>query len=530
MRKLLVFTVLSTATMVMTAQKFVTPNGAGTQDGSSWRNASNNIQDMINLSMPGDEVWVAKGVYTPESRANNTWAPTPGDRCNSFVITSDSVEVYGGFAGWEWLVEQRDWKNNVTILDGYLPQGLPCIALAYNPEPKCPLKFVNHVVVIAGVNHAVLDGFTVKRGFAGQGNNILVNGTIINDDCGGGIVVSSANAIRLKNLIIEDNEAEDKGGGVLINNSYESLLQNIIFRNNSNSNNYNFYFHNTITPSNYNYNSCKGGGICISDNSNPTLVNVLFHNNRAGEGGGAFIENSEPMFINNTMADNSSYLTGDGIFCHGNSYPKFYNSIIWNTINIYTPTYFDRCLVMNMFPTGNNLDGNIFNPDFVNSNNFNYHLSPNSPCIDAGNQNYVNSYTQIDLDGNYRVAVNDVDMGVYELESEAAPSNIVNQKSLNGNNTKQTLETIESNLNLYVFPNPTNKNCQTTIYLGNDISYYEKSVDIKIYAMDGRLVYNKNFSNGNIQASFSSLSLGIYRISLLTREGEHYTQKLVIIK
>ena len=33
----------------------------GTGDGSSWANAANNIQTMINNSASGDEVWVAAG-------------------------------------------------------------------------------------------------------------------------------------------------------------------------------------------------------------------------------------------------------------------------------------------------------------------------------------------------------------------------------------------------------------------------------------------------------------------------------------
>jgi hypothetical protein len=49
------------------------PSG-GDGSGSSWADASNNLQDMINKSDPGDEVWVAAGTYKPQWTAAG-WDP-----------------------------------------------------------------------------------------------------------------------------------------------------------------------------------------------------------------------------------------------------------------------------------------------------------------------------------------------------------------------------------------------------------------------------------------------------------------------
>ncbi|MCO6488828.1 MAG: hypothetical protein J5I98_10440, partial [Phaeodactylibacter sp.] len=38
--------------------RYVKPGGSGTADGSSWGNASGDLQAMINASGPGDQVWV----------------------------------------------------------------------------------------------------------------------------------------------------------------------------------------------------------------------------------------------------------------------------------------------------------------------------------------------------------------------------------------------------------------------------------------------------------------------------------------
>jgi hypothetical protein len=59
--------------------------------------------------------------------------------------------------------------------------------------------------------------------------------------------------------------------------------------------------------------------------------------------------------------------------------------------------------------------GNITNaPLFVDANNWaDLRLLPDSPCIDAGNNDYVTSLT--DLDGNPRIQNGIVDMGAYEF-------------------------------------------------------------------------------------------------------------------
>ena len=487
-------------------RKYVTPTGSGKLDGSSWQNSSDNLQDMIAQSNPGDEIWVASGVYRPQNNAGN-----PYDERNSFFLY-EGVEVYGGFAGWETWLDERDWKTNTTILDGYL--GGQWIGNALPGEPEPPTQpywqdyYSYHVVTIAGVNEAVLDGFTITNGKAIGWNDTIVNRIVVSDCDGGGIIVCSANDIRLKNLIIENNESR-RGGGGMIDNSHETLLQNVIFNGNGN---------NTMGH--------KGGAIYISDNSNSTFVNALFHQNLAYEGAALFIEVSKPKLINVTIVDN---IGNEAVKIHGNQ-PIFYNSIIWDQIGSALPA-FEHCLVMNMHPPGNNLDGSSLSPDFTSD----YHLSFNSPCIDAGNKSYVNPYTQIDLDGNIRISGSNVDMGAYEFNSPQAPHNVINQKSMSDNTNNESLKTIESEtieekLILSLYPNPTIDDWLTTIYLGrNNTFYYDKSVEIKIYAMDGRLVYNKIFPNGNIQTCFSNLSAGVYKLMLQTQEGKYYTRKLLIM-
>ena len=87
---------------------YVTTTGAGLQDGSSWSNATSDLQYAMVLASgctPPASVWVAKGTYT----------------CERPYIVHPNVAVYGSFAGnepYNYDLSQRDFENNATILDG----------------------------------------------------------------------------------------------------------------------------------------------------------------------------------------------------------------------------------------------------------------------------------------------------------------------------------------------------------------------------------------------------------------------------
>ena len=84
-------------------------------DGTSWETALRYIQDALDQTVAGrgDEVWIAAGTYYPDEGAS----VTKGDRMASFHL-KDGVTLYGGFAGGESDVSERDWETNRTILSG----------------------------------------------------------------------------------------------------------------------------------------------------------------------------------------------------------------------------------------------------------------------------------------------------------------------------------------------------------------------------------------------------------------------------
>jgi hypothetical protein len=104
MRKILLFCALIVITMncaFTQTIRYVKPSATGTGDGSSWANASGNIQSMINASNYGNQVWIAAGTYL-----------------NVSLTMINGVSIYGGFIGNENSINDRqrsDLNGNGTI-------------------------------------------------------------------------------------------------------------------------------------------------------------------------------------------------------------------------------------------------------------------------------------------------------------------------------------------------------------------------------------------------------------------------------
>ena len=112
-------------------------------DGLTWETAFTSIQTGIDVAYgAGDsEVWVAAGQYTAVTSPVVTLRP--------------GVELYGGFAGTETERSQRNWKMNVTAIDG-------------QDVHRC----------ILGANDVILDGFTIQHGHASPGGGGMFNETV----------------------------------------------------------------------------------------------------------------------------------------------------------------------------------------------------------------------------------------------------------------------------------------------------------------------------------------------------------------
>ena len=268
-------------------QCYVKTDATGANNGSSWSDAYESLQSALGGS-PCTVVWVASGTYKPTGGSST-------DRAISFVL-KNGVAIYGGFAGGETLLSQRNPAANPTILSGE-------IGAAGNSDNSY------HVVVGSGTNStAVLDGFTITGGNAdGTGDD--------NSGLGGGMY-SSESSPRIKNVTFSSNLAQ-RGGGMW-NTHSSPILVDVAFSGNQanwvdsgNGGGMGNYWQSSPSLTNVtfygNWADGQGGGMSNETSSSPTLTNVTFSGNFANAGGGmANLYSSSPRLMNVTFSGNGA--------------------------------------------------------------------------------------------------------------------------------------------------------------------------------------------------------------------------------
>ncbi len=292
--------------------------GAGT--GASWTDAYTTLQDARIAATSGDQIWVAAGVYYPDEGGGMT----NDDRTMTFTLIDD-VAVYGGFAGAETTLGQRDWVANVTVLSGDIDKNDTTDS---NEVVTVATNIVGnnaYHVVTGGELHmsAVLDGFTVTAGQA--------NGTSPYDNGGGMFILTTHPTVTNVNFIGNQGVY---GGGMSNHSTSNPTLTNVSFIGNhavSGGGMYN-YANSSPTLTNVSFignQGVYGGGMYTLSFSHPTLTNVSFSGNLADYGGGMFSEDSHSQLTNVSFSGNKATLFGGGMFNESSSL-SLTNAIFWN--------------------------------------------------------------------------------------------------------------------------------------------------------------------------------------------------------
>jgi predicted outer membrane repeat protein len=161
----------------------------------------------------------------------------------------------------------------------------------------------------------------------------------------------------------------------------------------------------------------RGGAISCYDYCSTAISNNTFIENYADWGGAISGEySSSPSISNNTFTGNyANYGNGGAISCWDDSSPTIENCILWgdtpDEIFAYsaTVTYSD-------VQGGSLGEGNIdADPLFVDPQDSDCHLQSTSPCINAGDPDYIPEPGETDMDGQQRVMRRRVDMGADEV-------------------------------------------------------------------------------------------------------------------
>jgi hypothetical protein len=419
----------------------VSPSGNDASDGLTWATAKRTVQGGIDTAVgSGVPVWVAAGTY------------------NERVDMRPDVALYGGFAGTESALAERDVKGHETILDG---------------------GNAGTVVAFTHGGNGRLDGFTVRNGSGTpstgdyrRGGGVLVYGgspTIANNlvtgnslpglsSVGGGLCCFGGTPV-IEGNVFADNAAAQGGGVGLVGAAGFADLP--VIRNNTFQANRASYsggglaaaaMSAHIEQNAFTENTAVRGGAIYSYQAFPIIVGNVIRNNRAEEtgggismaeaavlgnvisgnsakdGGGLYLLGSQGAWqvANNTIVANEADRGGAAFVFYATSTAAMANNIIaWNTSGIYKQTadaliVRNNCLWANALYDFQYLDaagkfGNIAaNPHFVAVLS-DLHIQPDSPCRDAGD-NGLTLANAGDIDGQPRIQGAHVDIGADESD------------------------------------------------------------------------------------------------------------------
>ena len=336
--------------------RYVMETAQGSGDGTSWANASGDLQKMIDdlatVDAPG-EVWVAAGRYRPTTQI------IEGVQYAASFRMRDGIDVYGGFAGTETSKAERKkgsmpwiYTNETILLGADYENG----SATWGNDQWNVISSTRHVVWFAPMSGevkfkytTVLDGVTIKGGAANGGEGLADFAT----DKGGGVYMG-LNAI-LQNCIVTENTAKGDGGGVYANgdgadassaNANGGRVVGCLVYNNSSVEdgggvfvkNAGLVLRSMIT----NNSATNGAGVYLDKNAENhpeyLILSTSVVSNNTATGNGAVYCNESGMLLQNTIVNNYCPSTVDasnpnssqtgGLYI--NKYAYVINSILWN--------------------------------------------------------------------------------------------------------------------------------------------------------------------------------------------------------
>jgi hypothetical protein len=416
---------------------YVNADASGTNNGTTWLNAFNDLQDGINNQCGGLAVWVTEGIYSPlQDQAGNLSPINPRDK--NFHLAQD-MEIYGGFTGVENELNERDLEANETILSGDFDNNDSVVGSGDTLVISNNDENAFHVFITANLsNNAIIDGFSIVGGNASGTDTVYFASKPFLRENGGGIYNVNSSP-KIVNANFSGNSALFFGGGVQ-NESSSPAVSNSIFLQNFAESGGGMSSSNSlpsITNSMFKGNSATdfGGGLC-NKSADLEIFNLTFSGNSAGSGGGVYNSNSSPIITNSSFSRNSASAAGGGAVFNENSSPAIRNTIFWENaqngsdstagadiqnLAESNPTV-EYCLTQanSIYATGNGII-NDKDPHFEDALNSNLLLKCTSPIINIGdNTAWGNTGLSNDITGSlrpYNAGV--VDMGAYEHQGLA---------------------------------------------------------------------------------------------------------------
>ncbi len=360
------------------ATRYVTTDGNG--DGTSWATAMSNLQEAINASEAGDQVWVAAGTYKPTELIKSNKATS-----KAFMM-KDGVSLYGGFSGTETSIDQRKSGEkpydmvNATILSadddvadewirGY--DGISSVwGWIYESNNVLGTgKNSTHLLYSSATieNPTVIDGFTLTGANANvatakpSGGAVYAPGKVAISNCrivensayftaeandcnsyGGAVYLDggSMDNCYIARAYAHSSFGNGYGGGVYAKNS---TISNCVFEDCVASDAGGAVFMRDGSLTNCIITGCYGGQGGAIYNNGGTIEGISVLECRALFGGGVFNYGTlTNAVIAGCLADNESYsdggnMGGGGIYNYGGDVAgvAVYNCTSWHGGGVY---------------------------------------------------------------------------------------------------------------------------------------------------------------------------------------------------
>ncbi len=359
------------------AQTFhVDRNASGPlHDGLSWCGAFIELHEALALATPGTMIKVADGLYFPD----RTGLDDPREA--TFTITA-GITVAGAYAGCGAPdPDARSPLLYVTELSGDFDQddvnGLfdENAYQVISASTATSLSTLGGLVIVGGVNQGGTGGGIMSLG----GRLALVACTLRgNRAWRGGGVYCEGGLLHLIACRFIDNHATGEGGATF-NFSAEFAAQTCLFTLNT---------------------AVNDGGAIFFDLCESTIIGCSFGANQSQSRGGGIYHY---VGVGNTVG-NSIFWGNTDFWGSGEDAQLHVNPS--NILNI------DHSCVQGLTGTHGGTGNIDEDPLFADLPAGDLHLQSGSPCIDTGDNALVSS--QLDLDGNLRIANGIVDMGCYE--------------------------------------------------------------------------------------------------------------------
>jgi parallel beta-helix repeat protein len=430
-RLLLLLILLLGSSLPLLAQttRYVAATATGTANGSSWANASADLQAMINASAAGDEVRVATGTYKPT--LDPFGSATPTDPRDKTFYVKDGVKLYGGYNAATGLRTEAPFGGvGVTRLSGDFNNNDVVTGTGATLSITNNTENAYHVVLasaatVGGIG-VTIDGFSITGGNGNDNNTIIVNGNTIYRRRGGSITTYYGTNTLTNNTISGSASEYSYGAGIYTEYGTNTLMNNTLSGNTADSGAgiYTEYGTNTLTNNTLSGNTAySGGGIYTYFGTN-TLTNNTFSGNTANNsGGGIYTFSGTNTLTNNIFWANKTgsdaTIQSADYYADGTNGNTFKNNILQLAASNYPVSNTGN------YAIGTSATDNIFatNPLFVNAADPDgadniwrtaddgLRLACGSPAYNTGTNTDAPA---TDILGTARPQFSTVDMGAYE--------------------------------------------------------------------------------------------------------------------